>query len=282
MVFLGVEEQEFRIDIVNLEFPQSPKIDKDDDVFLMIRIEIKSNFGCFDDFGAFLTVSEIEYLINWLRNLSKNKPNENKWFYTIEDYFELELLNSNKEPNKKIKIHFHKPQKYFIETNINNHELLKYANQLKHELKMLYKEFSARKHLYKLLIKEIKAEKNGILIEKDFSIYKKNNFVDRYDKREGYKIVFSKAFINDLNHAKKMENFETIQQNIDTLKKYPCNTSVILWDNFFSENGIIFKIIGEYIIFYKFIMYDKVYFLRLLYNKKEYQKYLEYLVNRYS
>jgi hypothetical protein len=297
MVFYGLDGQEIGMAIENLEFPQLPAFNNDFfDNPLMIHISIKSNFGNFDHSNPVLELSEFKDLIKWLKKLSNNKCVNTKWDGTIEDFFEFELFSPIEDNIKKIKIYFYEDKKYFIESYMSNNQLLEYANQLRNELKILYKQFSIRKHLYKLLEKGIDGESNGITVKENASIFKKNNFIDRYDTKEGYKIIYSDIFIKDLNKIKNNTKIKyEIDYAIDSIKDYPFDIDILSWDDFLESNGIRFKMLKENIIFYYVQTHEynkvkkvfemknqRIVFLRLLEKTINYESYLKYMVNRFS
>jgi hypothetical protein len=118
MIFYGIENQTIQLDILNLEYPRFlDSIGKNEDVFLMIFVKINCKFGHFEHTNPFLTIDELKYIIYWFRNLSRNKITKNKWIWTIEDYFKFELVNSEFDKIKIIKIYFYEKKYQSIEIN---------------------------------------------------------------------------------------------------------------------------------------------------------------------
>ena len=282
MKFYGVNDQEFMLEIVNLEFPLKPiKNDWVDPDFLIIHFIIKSNFGNFEHKSPLLEIMEVKGLIKWLQKLSKCRCKEKKWGYTLENFIEFELINSEFDIIKQIKIYFWEDRKYFIEAHMNNLQLKDYANQLNDELQTIYKVFSVRKTLRKILKKGMETKNERIIVEENADIYIKNNFVDKYDLKNGYKIIYTKLFLDDLEKIKNnVIAKKAVNEIIEKIKKYPFDNPKTTTEGSFhyaDYSNLKYKIADEFILFYQSWLYEEVVFIRLLYNTNNYKRYFEYL-----
>ena len=282
MIFHGVDDQELELEITRLEFSRQLKqiVKCQEPLFLMIHVKIKSKFGCFEHKNPLLDIGEVNYLIKWLEKLSKNKCKEKELQGTYENFFRFELLNSENDDIKKIRIYFYEDPWYFIDANISNSQLIEYSNLINKELKRFYKVLHIRNHFIKAIEKGINSLSDKVIIEENASLYRKNNFVDRYDLKKGYKIIYSKMFVHDLNKIKN--NFvikEKIENKLQAIKKYPYDNHNSSWDDFSSSRNITFRIIDKYIIFFQPWMYDEIIFLRMLNYKPGYKEYLKNVVS---
>ena len=190
------------------------------------------------------------------KKLSKNKCKEKKWQGTYEDPC------------------------HFIDTNMNNSQLMEYSNLINEELKRFYKALHIRNHLIKAIEKGINSLSDKVIVEEDASIYRKNNFIDRYDLKTGYKIIYSKMFVHDLNKIKNdLVIKEKIENKLQAIRKYPYDNHNSSWDDFSSSRNITFRIIDEYIILFQPWMYDEIIFLRMLNYTPGYKEYLKNVVS---
>jgi hypothetical protein len=280
MVILGKNNQKFDMKILNYEVPPTAfGYNKDLATdWIEVEINIESNFGVYNQITSF-EIYEIENLIFWLRELSKNKQCEKTWEKTIEDYFVFELLNSYNANEKNIKIIFRERQKY-LEFVADNKLLYTYSKQLSSELRFLLKTYKLVKVLYKIIQTGIKSIKRGKIIEELHTVKIKNNFKEGYRDETGYKIVYSKCFIKDqlfLNYYERDSNLvDMIYNQVEKIKKCPFENTD-RWDNYFLTYAIRFKIINKYTIFYRAYRYESIEFIRIIKNTKYFNKYLEYI-----
>ena len=143
MTFNCIDNQTVELRITNYQYPEI--IDGDwDSNWLNIYLNIKSNVGHWQTVDPSLTTWEVQDLIIWFYELSKNnRPKYNEQEFT-ESNLSFELLNSFDSLEKKIRIKFaleSRPQsatddkEYFVDFVTNNNELLKISTDLKLELK---------------------------------------------------------------------------------------------------------------------------------------------------
>jgi len=281
MVFYGINNQEIEIKIINYEFPPTSfgynNVEHDGfDDWINVKVSIKSDFGNYEHTSSIFLLYELENLIYWLKKLSKNKPSKNESVTTIEDYFLFELINKYKDKEKRIKIKFKEKEGSYIEILASNKILRKYYKELLSELNFLHKTYKSIRKLYKILNKEIKNKKNDKIIVENQTVKIKENFKKGYKDEKGYKIIYTKNFIKDLNLIKKNKNdLEEINTQIEDIKLFPFKYRS-KWDNFFMTYGISYKIIEKYIIFFVSWRYEIIRFIRLIENNKYYNNYLVY------
>lgn len=278
MEFFGENNETLGLEILNLEFPYKVKNDSSD--WLIIRFSIRKNeFNFFEINSANLCIYEVESLVDWLKSAKNNTKENKKWDRTMENNLVLELLDCPSDNYVKMKIMLFNEEKYSILCNTNYGKLYEYAIQIEANLKLLYEQFVDRKKMYKLLTLGRNSIKKGIVVNSNKSIFKKNNFIDKFDKKEGYKIIYSKLFISDLDKIKKTafeKDVQLIEEAMDFICDYPCEDKSI-WEEYFVTYGIRFKIANEYIVFYSFSIYESINFLRLIKNTGQLKKYLEYM-----
>jgi len=276
MVFYGINNQEIGIKIINYEVPPTSlgynNIEHNGfDDWIETKINIKSDFGNYEHTSSIFLLNEIDYLIYWLDRLSKNKPIKNKCVTTIEDYFLFELLNKYNDKEKRIKISFKEEKGSYLECIANNKMLHKYSKELLSELNFLHDTYKSINKLYKILKKEIKNKKYDRIIAKDKTVKIKENFKEGYRDEKGYKIIYSKSIRKDLTN----DNIAFIIPEMVEIVEIPFRYNS-KWDEFFKYNGIRYKIIDKYIIFYSVIRYESIKFIRIIINNKYYNNYLIY------
>jgi hypothetical protein len=271
-----INNQEIGIEIINYEYPptsfgyNNTEHDGSDD-WIYVKINIKSDFGNYEHTSPIFQIFEIENLINWLDRLSKNKPVKNVCVTTIEDYFLFELLNKYNDKEKRIKISFKEEKGSYVEFVANNKILHKYSKELLSELNFLHDTYKSIKKLYKILQKEIKNNKYDKIIAKDKTVKIKENFKEGYRDEKGYKIIYSKSYRKDLTNDNIVVIIPEMVEIVEIPFRY--NTK---WDEFFKYNGIRYKIIDKYIIFYSAVRYESIKFIRIIKNNKYYNNYLIY------
>ena len=278
---MGKNNQKVEFKILNYEFPPTAfGYNKDlANAWIETGINIESDFGIFSQISSFL-IYEIENLIFWLSELSKNKQVEKIWNKIIEDYFVFELLNQCNSNKKYIRIIFREEQKYYVEFVADNKLLYTYSKKLSSELDFLLKTYNSVKKLYKIIQTGIKSIKKGKIIDEQYVVKIKNNSKEGYKDEAGYKIIYSKCFIKDellLNYYEKDNNLiDMIYNQIEEIKKYPFeNTDK--WDGYFMTYGIRFRILDKYIIFYRACRYESIEFIRIIKSTKYFSNYLEYI-----
>jgi hypothetical protein len=142
MNFFGIENQTVELRITNYEYPEKTDGDWDSN-WLNIYLNVKSKVGNWQTVDSSLTTWEVQTLINWFLDLSKNK----KPVYIDQEFTEpnlsFELLNSFDSSVKKIRIKFNMESRpktatddkeYFVDCLVDNTELLKISVDLKLEL----------------------------------------------------------------------------------------------------------------------------------------------------
>jgi hypothetical protein len=283
MIFYGIDNQEVEIRIINYEYPPTGfgynnTYHGEYEDFLEIEVRIISNYGNYSHNSSIFMIYELQNLINWLEKLSKNKFIENKYF-TVEDYFAFELLNKYNEKEKRFKILFREGKWNYVECIADNKRLSKYVKELSSELYFLFKTYKTIKKLYEIINKDIKEINKGKVIDKNHIVKIKENFKKGYRDEKGYKIIYTKSFINDLGYIEKHEkiknNIQAIYTQIEDIKLYPFKYTS-KWDNYFMSHNIKFKITDKYIIFYIAWRYESINFIRIIKNNKYYNNYCKY------
>jgi len=283
MIFYGINNQKVEIAIINYEVPptsfgyNNEEHDGFDD-WLEIKVNIISDFGNYDHISSIFLIYEVENLIYWLDKLSKNKQTRNNCVTTTEDYFYFELLNKYNDKVKRFKIFFKEKEDSYVECFANNKELRKYSKELSYELNFLFSTYKAIKILFKKLIKVLENIENDRIIAENHTVKIKENFKKGYRDEKGYKIIYSRYFLEDIkfieNHEKE-NSIEAIFTQIEDIKLYPfIYTSK--WSDYSLSHGIRFKLIDKYIIFYIAWRHESIKFIRIIKNNKYYSNYLNY------
>jgi len=284
MIFYGINNQEIEITIINYEVPPTSlcynNVDHDGfDDWLEVKINIKSDFGNYDHISSIFLIFEIENLIYWLDKLSQNKQTKNDCVTTIEDYFKFELLNKYNDKEKRFEIFFKEKKESYVECLANNKELRKYSRELSYELDFLYRTYESVNELYRKINKITKNNNNDKLVAENQIVKIKENFKKGYKDEKGYKIIYSKFFIKDINYIEKHEKndniVKTIFTDIEDIKLFPFRYTN-KWDDYFMSHNIRFKISNEYTIFYIAWRYKAVKFIGIIKNNKYYGNYLNY------
>jgi len=142
MILQGIENQKVELKVVGKQFPNSEK-DSPDLNWLNIFLNVQSKLGNWETIDTSLTTAELRELINWFRDLSKDKKVEYKDLYFTEPNLEFDLIKE--EPNiKHIKMILSaesKPksakdgEEFFMEFRFTNEDLSRIASDLETELK---------------------------------------------------------------------------------------------------------------------------------------------------
>jgi hypothetical protein len=283
MIFYGINNQKVEITIINYEVPPTSfcynNVEHDGfDDWLEIKVNIISDFGNYDHISSIFLIYEIENLIYWLDKLSKNKQTKNNCVTTTEDYFEFVLLNRYNDKEKRFKIFFKEKKDSYVECLANNKRLRKYSKELLYELDFLFCTYKAIKTLFKKLIKVLKNIENDRIIAENHTVKIKENFKKGYRDEKGYKIIYSRNFLEDIKFIKNHEkenSIEAIFTQIEDIKLYPFKYTS-KWSDYSLSHGICFKVIDKYIIFYIAWRYKSIKFIRIIKNNKYYSNYLNY------
>jgi hypothetical protein len=278
MTFYGENNQKVELSIVNYEFPPTAfgyNKDTSDD-WLEIKINIESNLGRYNHTSSIFLLYEFENLIYWLDRLSKNFEVD-KWYRTVEEYFEFELLNGYDKKEKRFKIIIKENKGCYIECLANNRKLHKYVKELSFELNFLFSTYKAIKKLHNIIDRRIRSQNKGDLITENCIVKIKENFKKGYRDEKGYKIIYSKRFIRKMNYIKflKRNIFEAIHIQIEDIKLFPFKYTN-KWDEYFMSHNIRFKLVDNYIIFYIALRYESIKFIEIIKNNKYCSNYLKY------
>ncbi len=145
MELKGINNQTVELKITRYQFPNI-KQEPQDSSWLNIFINVKSDQGNWQTVDPSLMVSEFKELIQWFRDLSNNKDEENKDLYFMEPNLGFELVKI-KNGIKYIKIIFSAESKpksakegneYFVDFEYSNEELNQIADKLDGELNQIY------------------------------------------------------------------------------------------------------------------------------------------------
>jgi hypothetical protein len=141
MKFDCINNQFVELSIAGYEFPEIT--DEWDSNWLFVHINVKSNENQWDKIHPAITTFELKWLIDWFKNISKNKIEKYKQMNFTEPNISFELINNFDSSVKNIKIHFVEEFNpitdvgidYCIEFNATNEQLRNYSKELKTELK---------------------------------------------------------------------------------------------------------------------------------------------------
>ena len=142
MVIEGINNQSVEIKVSNYQFPETKDRDYDGN-WLNICLNVKSNLGNWQTVDASLLTWEIQELIDWLDQLSKNENPKWKEMEFIEPNLSFYLMSSHDDLKKKIKIEFklesrprsaNEDDEYFVEFLASNADLKNIANGFRDEL----------------------------------------------------------------------------------------------------------------------------------------------------
>lgn len=143
MIINAIDNQTVEIRITNYQFPSS--LDRDwDGNWLNIFLKVESKVGNWQTIDPALTTWEVQELIDWFRDLSKN--NKPKWIDMefTEPNLSLYLQNDYNDLVKLIRIKFNlefRPKsasddkEYFVDFETDNNKLKRIAIDLETELK---------------------------------------------------------------------------------------------------------------------------------------------------
>jgi len=142
MIIEGTNNQTVEIRIANYQFPNTNDREYDGNWF-NIYLNVKSDLGNWETIDPSLLTWEVQALIDWFYQLSRNeKP---KWLQQefIEPNLSLHLLNSYDDLKKRFKIEFRlesrpvsakEDDEYFVEFHASNSKLADMAKELRKEL----------------------------------------------------------------------------------------------------------------------------------------------------
>ena len=142
MVIKGINNQSVEIRVNNYQFPETDDRNYDGN-WLHIYLNVRSDMGNWQSVDPSLLTWEIQELIDWLDQLSKNEKSKWKKMDFIEPNISFELMNSENDLKKRIKIEFNAESRpasakedidYFIEFIASNEEIKNIANGFRKEL----------------------------------------------------------------------------------------------------------------------------------------------------
>ena len=142
MVIEGINNQRVEIRVNNYQFPETNDRDYDGN-WLNIYLNVKSELGNWQTVDPSLLTWEVQELIDWLDQLSKNEKPKWKNMEFIEPNLCFHLMNSHDDLKKKIKIEFklesrprsaNEDDEYFVEFIASNENLKNIANGFRSEL----------------------------------------------------------------------------------------------------------------------------------------------------
>jgi hypothetical protein len=142
MIFPGIDEQKVELKITNYQFPNN-SIPRDyDSNWLHIYLSVKSKLGDWQTIDPSLLTWEVEEIIKWLDDLSKQKVNIETSIEFIEPNLSFEFIQD--ESNEKIiRIKFNlesRPKsakdeiEYYVDCRMTCEQLKQAANELSQEL----------------------------------------------------------------------------------------------------------------------------------------------------
>lgn len=141
MIFNTTNSQTVEFRIVNYQFPDIDDGDWDGN-WLLIYLNVKSDFGNWQTTDPSLTTWDVQYLIDWFTTISTDgQPEENPLEF-IEPNLSFWFIRTENN-TKKIRIKFDlesRPKsaddntKYYVDGMWTNQELEILANELKNEL----------------------------------------------------------------------------------------------------------------------------------------------------
>jgi hypothetical protein len=142
MTFNGIDNQSVELKITNYQFPEIVDGDYDSN-WLNIYLNVKSKVGHWQTIDPSLTTWDMQRLINWFDNLSKDIEPEYLEIAFLEPNLCFELLDRFNSQIKTIRIIFDyesKPQsasdekEYFVDIIVDNDELKRIKLDLEKEL----------------------------------------------------------------------------------------------------------------------------------------------------
>lgn len=142
MIFTGIDNQTVEFGITNYQFPDNNYGDWDGN-WLNIYLKVDSNLGKWQTIDPSLTTWEVQGIIDWFDDLSKNNEPEYRLMTFTEPNLTFELLNEPTDKKKLIRINFDlefKPKsakddkEYYVDLLTENEELNKLRDGLKNEL----------------------------------------------------------------------------------------------------------------------------------------------------
>ena len=142
MVIEGINNQSVEIRVNNYQFPETDDRDYDGN-WLNIYLNVESELGNWQTVDPSLLTWEIQELIDWLVQLSKNEKPKWKEIVFIEPNLSFHLMNSHDDLKKKIKIEFNlesrprsakEDDECFVEFIASNTELKNISNGFRSEL----------------------------------------------------------------------------------------------------------------------------------------------------
>jgi hypothetical protein len=142
MIFKGIENQSVELKIMNYEFPEIVDGDYDSN-WLNIYLNVKSKVEHWQTIDPSLTTWDMQRLINWFDNLSKNIEPKYLEIAFLEPNLCFELLDSFNSQIKKIRIVFdyeskpksaNKDKECFVDIVADNDELKRIKLDLEKEL----------------------------------------------------------------------------------------------------------------------------------------------------
>jgi len=143
MTFNGIDNQSVELKITNYQFPEIVDGDYDSN-WLNIYLNVKSKAGHWQTIDPSLTTWDMQRLINWFDNLSKDIEPEYLEIAFLEPNLCFELLDRFNSQIKTIRIIFDyesKPKsaseekEYFVDIIVDNDELKRIKLDLEKELK---------------------------------------------------------------------------------------------------------------------------------------------------
>jgi hypothetical protein len=140
MKFICTNAQFVELKVLGYQFPKISN--NDDDDWLVIYINVKSNKLHWNATDSAITTFELQMLINWFKNISNNKIEKYKRMDFMEPNLSFELLNNFDSNIKEININFayeFSPPKewekgYIVPFKATNEQLKIYAEELEQEL----------------------------------------------------------------------------------------------------------------------------------------------------
>lgn len=142
MTFNGIDNQSVELKITNYQFPEIVDGDYDSN-WLNIYLNVKSKVGHWQTIDPSLTTWDMQRLINWFDNLSKDFEPEYLEIAFLEPNLCFELLDRFNSQIKTIRIIFDYESKaksaseekeYFVDIIVDNDELKRIKLDLEKEL----------------------------------------------------------------------------------------------------------------------------------------------------
>lgn len=103
MVIKGINNQSVEIRVNNYQFPETDDRNYDGN-WLHIYLNVRSDMGNWQSVDPSLLTWEIQELIDWLDQLSKNEKSKWKKMDFIEPNISFELMNSENDLKRELKL----------------------------------------------------------------------------------------------------------------------------------------------------------------------------------